>query len=49
MKGACIGVVKGQMFFRGMDFVSMVLDCALEVGFLWILGGIVVRAILGGG
>ena len=49
VKGECIGVVKRRIFFEGMDFVSTVLDCVLEVGFLGVLGGLVVRAILVGG
>jgi len=31
-----------------VDCVSMVLDCALEVGFLGVLGGMVVRNMLVG-
>jgi len=34
---------------EGMDCVSMVLNCELEVGFLGVLRGMVVRAILVGG
>ena len=51
MEGEFIRVVGGQVFFEGMDCVSMVLDCTLEVGILGVLGGMVLRhgAILVGG
>ena len=48
LEGECIGVVQGQVFFEGMDCVVMVLGCALEVGFLGVLGGIVVSVMLVG-
>jgi len=49
VKNQCIGVVEGQVFFEGMDCVSMVLNCALEVGFVGVLGGMVVSIVLVGG
>jgi len=49
LEGECIGVVQGQVFFEGMDCVVMVLGCALEVGFLGVLGGMVVSTMLVGG
>jgi len=48
MENKCIGVVEGQVFFEGMDCVSMVLNCALEVGFLGVWGGMVVSVMLVG-
>jgi len=48
LKNKGIGVIEGQVFFEGMDCVSMVLNCALEVGFLGVLGGIVVSVMLVG-
>jgi len=49
MENKCIGVVEGQVFFEGMDCVLMVLNCALEVGFLGVWGGMVVSVMLVGG
>ena len=49
MKNKCIGVIEGQVFFENMDCVSMVLNCALKVGFLGVLGGMVVSVMLVGG
>jgi len=49
VKIKCIGVVEGQVFFEGMDCVSMMLNCALEVGFVGVLGGMVLSVMLVGG
>ena len=49
MKNKCIGVIEGLVFFESMDCVSMVLNCALKVGFLGVLGGMVVSVMLVGG
>jgi len=38
-----------QFVFEGMDCVPMVLDCALEVGFLRVLGGRVIGVMLDSG
>jgi len=38
-----------QVVFEGMDCVPMVLDCALEVGFLRVLGGMVISVMLDSG
>ena len=42
------GTSRDRSFFEDMDCVSMVLDCALEVGFLGGLGGMVVSTMLVG-
>jgi len=49
VKNKCIRVIEGQVFFESMDCVSMVLNCALKVGFLGVLGGMVVSVMLVGG
>jgi len=49
VKNKCIGVIEGLVFFESMDCVSMVLNCALKVGFLGVLGGMVVSVMLVGG
>jgi len=38
-----------QVFFEGMDCVPMLLNCALEVSFFGVLGGMVVSVMLGSG
>ena len=49
VEGKCVGIVYRQVFFEGMDCVPMVLDCALEVGFLGVLGGMVVSVMFHSG
>jgi len=43
------GVKERKVFFESMDCISMVLNCALKVGFLGVLGGMVVSVMLVGG
>jgi len=49
VKNLCIGVVEGQVFFEGMDCISMALNCALELGSWGVLGEMVVSVVLVGG
>jgi len=45
-KTSVSGSSRDRSFFEGVDCVPMVLDCALEVGFLGVLGGMVLSVML---